>query len=375
MKNLCIWAVMLCVFPSWNDLGFAQTPLQTRKYINMTRDALHINELSALATALSKAEAALQSERSRMSDSEHANFQLWLFLFRSRYHQLQGKYPPITNVHQFEAKNALVDYMENFKKSIEHLKQAVKYLRYYNELYMQLAQRSQLERQIFLQASLSLERDLVGDIQTGEVYMAFLEYALQSWGDRKSIDRRFAEQQTSLSKLRERQKISEKEQQKLVQTQQQFVVAMSQAQQSYISSDIILNRQRQNSAILRWSGIGVASAGLGLLALGLVFVIQAHTDPNNSMLCDSKGLNHYNMTNYSGCHQYQLSTGYTVSGLSGGLVGVGGGLLVTGILLNPTRNTRDRAVLHSHSQFQQQLQKAPEPPSKSNNQTMLLLSD
>jgi len=316
--------------------GFAQQQWQTSKYLEMAREALALGEMVKWEKALKMADKAFESEKARMSFSERNNQKLWITLFWSKYHQFRGNLPPVKKASDFESIKALKAHTDKVEKSIEHLKKGMRYLRSYNLMYMQVAQRSNVQNQIYLQASLSLERDLQGTIRQGKIYAAFLRFVRTNWNDKKALKKKLGTQEKTLTVLKKKQQKTQMDQETIRKEQKKLAVVVKKAQTDYAAVQANLQRQASTATALTWGGvIGMVLGGAGI-GVGVYLIADADARKDTMTVVD---------------RQRQTDAGlYTIIGSAAVFV-LAAAATLTGVVINPGKIAKDKAVLGAQNKY------------------------
>lgn len=361
MMRRAIWFFSVIVMFGASSSVHAQKKWETAKYLGMAREALSLGEMEKWEKALKMADRSFEQEKTKMSFSERNNQKLWLTLFWSKYHQFRGALPEVKNAKDFETIKALEAHISKTEDSIRHLKKGLKYLRSYNLMYMQVAQRSNLQNQIYLQASLSLERDLEGTIRQGNIYSALLRYIRQNWNDKKAIKRRLASAGTAIKTLQQKQKSSDLRQQEIRKEQKKIAQVVEKAQASYLVVQRNMRRQAQLATVMTWSGVAAMVLSAGGLITGIYFIVDAQNPVGKSALE----------------RQLAYDRGLVITIISTAVFVLGAGSTITGIAINPGDAARDKAVLGSHNKYldieRNKLNKSSSLPSKNKKHKLVRL--
>ncbi|MBU49777.1 MAG: hypothetical protein CL920_13880 [Deltaproteobacteria bacterium] len=324
--------IFVSTYVSYSPTSYAQEQWKTNHYINMAREALALGETKKWENALRQAERTFEAEKGRMNFSERNNFKLWLSLFWSKYHQFKGTPPAVKNVRQFENLSTFSAYIKKLEKSIAHLQKGMKHIKSYNLMYMQIAQRSNFQQQIYLQASLSQERDLEGQIRSNKIYLAFLKYALADKQGKAKTQKRIKLTDKQLQQLKQQARKARERYTALKEGQDKLGKKIAQAQTKFSALQKSINGRAATSAVLTWTGVAMAVIGAGGVGVGIYFIIEG------------------NNTAYNAAQRQQYSDIglYTTIGAGGGFV-LGLTTMLIGIATSPGKKVRERAVIDSHN--------------------------
>ncbi len=269
IRSVSFALFLCCISVSTPALALMKNA-KTRFYLEKSRAAWSIGKLGAWGQSLTMAEAAYAQEKQRMSEDEKSYYQLWLYLFRSKWHQHQGMTPVIKNIEQFENKKELSSHIKRWEKAVQHLQQGYHLFKKYNFLYSQISDKAKISNRLYIQASLSQERDLLGHVQLGQVYIALLRFARQYSKDRAKVKSRIRKQSGTVKRLLE-------EQVKVRLKQRHLVKAVVQAQQHYKQAQYHLERQSLVSQQLIRSSIPLLVLGVAGLSVGIPMALFGAT--------------------------------------------------------------------------------------------------
>ena len=328
------WVIQSCLAISlfcWSLPLFAQN-LKTDRFIQKARLAMAQGAVNKWESNLREAAKAFRLEQKRMTISEKNNNRLWLNLLWSKFFNYQGALPPVKKISDFEGKTHLNRHIKEVEDSIDYLKKSLSYLKRYNQLYMQISQRSNIETRLYIQASLSLERDLQGEIRTGKTYLTILHYARTNWDNKKQL----ATQKKQIQKIGIQQGNAKAKLAKLKTNQKKLAAIVQIARANYLQYRRNLLQRAKTARIIFWSGVvGMAIGGAGVVVGGLVFRDQE--------------VNRGNMNPAERSAQQDLAIGLMAG--FGALFVVGTSGVIIGYAINPGLKDEDQAVIKSHNRY------------------------
>lgn len=334
------WIAWLLVGMCWGGgsrAGWAQAQdgsWRSEELVRKAKQAMALGMLESWKQALQQAEDAYRKESLQIPLIRRHNVQLWIWLLWSRYYRVLGEFPPIVQVQSMEDKVALARYIAMFEKAVKTLQESKIYLKQYNQLFAKIMQRSRWQDQIYLQAAMSVLRDVEGDIRTGEVYLAFLQYALQHWGVRKKIEGRLSQMGQVIRRL-QKTEVEAKVQAMLAQDRQRRVAQVMMVSQREYEVLYQRNVQRQRAGtVLLISGSAIAALGGVALIAGSVLLWEGQQS-NSSFSAGEKQ------------QRYDAGMG---AAIGGGAVLVGGGILaIVGALMRPSSEAMERTTVQNHN--------------------------
>ncbi|TNE44066.1 MAG: hypothetical protein EP343_30395 [Deltaproteobacteria bacterium] len=340
------WSGLCCLVVLGLGLGFssqsaAQEPRNTEFFVRKAKQAMALGLVSKWKQALVQAESRFPKDAKKMPLLRRLNMKMWIYLLWSKYYRLKGEFPPVVNVGTMESKSALVQYTKLFQKAILALEKAETNLKDYNAVFAKVMQRSKWQDQIYMQASLSMLRDIQGDIRTGRVYVSFLQFASHNWGKNKKINAQLTRINKMVSSLK-KNKVQVQVQAVLAKRKRRRVAkVMIQSQDSYIKEVETLQVRKRNGSILMWSGITAAVIGAALTAVGAALLVQVQQgqDPN---LPAAERLRANEV-------QALENSAYPMVGVGGALAGTGVVLAIVGAALRPSANAAEAAVIKTHN--------------------------
>jgi hypothetical protein len=251
--------------------SLASAAWKTDTALQAAREALRLGQMKGWKQALLKGEKAFASERSKMPLETRTNASLWLKLMWAKYYQYSGTLPAVREVKSFENRAALQSAIRDFRKALALLKRSLSYYEQYNGLYTQTMDRSRLQSQIYLQASLGLARDLRDRLRTGKIYVAFLQYAFDNWNNKSRIKANTSnnrKQQAALQKLQAMQASMALSQSAMKKQQRTLAASLQRSQALYQTLASQTSSKRVIGAMLMTTGILAIAAGGVLGALG-----------------------------------------------------------------------------------------------------------
>jgi hypothetical protein len=231
-------------------------------------------------------------------------------------------------------KQALIRYIGMFGRSVKALEECKAHLQQYNRLLAKVMQRSRWQDQIYLQAAMSLLRDVEGDIRTGQVYLAFLQYAQQHWGQQKNIDSQLSRLGNMVKRLN-KTSVEAKAREILEQDRRRKVAhVMLESQRNYVE----IHRQHKQR---RRVGTGLLATGSVIAVLGGAAVIAGSV-----LLWEGQQSN----SPFSPGEKQQRNDAGLGLAIGGSVVLVGGGLLaIVGALMRPSAEAAERSTIENHN--------------------------
>lgn len=315
---------------------------QTAKHLQMAREALVLGEMPKWKRALQKAEEALRTELPTLPVEEGNRYQLWLYLFWTKYYQFRGIPPLIRKIREFETLSDLRSWILQTEQSAIRLKKAIFWLKRYNLLLLQISSRSNLQNQIKIQASLSLERDLENTLREVQIYQVLLLYAKENWKDRKqesSVVQRLAEQEKKLAALQITQQQAVRRAEIIKKKQKRLSKGVSLLNESFTLSHARLQRRVIAGNALIGVGIGLMALGLTGFSISIVLNTKISNDPNYP----SKA-----------AQEDALVPTFIGMASSGGVFLIGLAMVVVGPAIKPRLVERDEALLKSHQKYHEE---------------------
>lgn len=313
-------------------------------WLSYARDANRTNDLERVQRGLQRAEALLSRPR-QLSTQQQKNYKLWLWLMWSNFHTRKGKFPPFMKQNEFEDKQHLQQHKRSLKQSIVHLNQALLFLARYNQLLRNVARQSGLKGAISYHTTYSRQERMKNTIQIGQLRLARLAQLEQKWKAASSVQHAqklralTAQVRRQLAQLRNRQQRQDQSQR----IQQSLVIAKAQA--SYKRHEFTLQRNRQTSSVLTWSGVGLFVLGLAGSGVGTARFLEANAT-------DAQGLPRHNV---------DQALSYQSSGVA--LLATGGTLCLSGIVtftvglvMKPTNKDYNKGIFRSQKQYLDWLQ-------------------
>jgi predicted transcriptional regulator len=335
--------IMILIF-CWVLPVAAKSNVQTLRYIQMARDALAVGLYDKWEEALKNAGQAFGREKSRMSLSEQNNIELWLSLLWHKYHTFRGTMPKIMDPEEFENRDHIQGYIQQFQHSISHLRQALSALKQYNVLYYQVANRSKIEHQLHFQESSSRERDLENTINQAQIYNAFLKFLLQYWIDKKTIKTRLKRESATIRTVVNNLGKMQRGHQESKQQQVRLAHVVQQVDEHYIQNEVRLKSQANRAKILFWTGLVSIILGAGGGVAGGYLIYESDM---NKISMDHKRM------------LLNAGIGSIVAG--SGVFAIGFTLMLIGITSNPNVRTHDKAVIEAQNKYLES--ERQQPPS------------
>lgn len=330
------------------QLKSVQAAWKTNTQLRIAQQALSLGQFKAWKQALQKGDKVFAQERLKMSLQDRNNAQLWLQLLWAKYYQLKGRPPAIRSVSNFEDKKALQLYIKRYNQSTHLLQKALFYQNGYNRLYTQAMDRSNLRSQVYLQASLSLSRDLQGQIRSSKIYVSFLNYVVTHWERRNSVKKRIDAQNKLIQKIKRSQKqllisraVFRSQQQKLAAS-----IQTSRAMYETLSGHI--RGQHVAGRVLLGLGIPIALAGAAGTGYGS-YLIATYDQQQNSRkteICSSNsnvGRCYTKVENQLQLEMWMLFGGGAAAVILGVVMSIVGGAMI------PHKKAEDKALLKSHN--------------------------
>ncbi len=344
----------------YSSLAWAAAKDQkTASFLLMAREALALGEMQQWQRAIERMEQAFLSERDGMEPEKQQMYRLWLWMMWSKFYQYKGKLPPVRDIGTFESSSHFDAHILSYAAAVEALQQAHAYLKRYNLLYQQMAEQSNIRGQLQLQASLSLERDLEGTIQSARIYIALLRFAKQNQKDMRLLQERLAKSMGAIQKLKAVQEDAAQNKRQIKKTQKKLSLIFQRVEGAYLQFEQERVARQNGSRALVISGAIIA--GVGLLGIIGGIIIQAdmsgfQKQPVSVIFSPPKGFcarPHTDPLTPDGCQTEtdwkdaldKVSLG--LFGGGGGLMLVGGALLVAGLVGGSSKQDRSNSVLRS----------------------------
>lgn len=351
--GLLLW---LCSSLAWA----AAKDQKTASFLLMAREALALGEMQQWQRAIERMEQAFLSERGAMEPEKQQMYRLWLWMMWSKFYQYKGKLPPVRDIGTFESPSHFDAHTQSYAVAVEALQKAHAYLKRYNLLYQQMAEQSNIRGQLQLQASLSLERDLEGTIQSAKIYIALLRFAKQNQKDMRLLQARLAKSMGAIQRLKAVQEDAAQNKRQIKKTQKKLSLIFQRVEGAYLQFEQERVARQSGSRALLISGAVVAGVGLLSIIGGIVIQVDIQNlqkdATNRPLFSPSAGfcsLPYTDPLTPSGCYKegdwkgILENVSYGLFGGGGGLMLVGGALLVAGLVGGPSKQDRSNSVLRS----------------------------
>ncbi|HAA55206.1 MAG TPA: hypothetical protein DCE42_10655 [Myxococcales bacterium] len=309
---------------------------QTSFYLTSARKAIALGDLGKWETSLREATIAYKKERAQMSFSERNTHLLWIMLFWSKFYQAKSEMPAIKNINQFEDKAALDAYIKKMERKLKLFRRGIDYLRQYNGIYVRIAKKSEVQSQIALQASLGFERDLTNESRDRKVYISFLSYVADNWGDKTARDSWLKQNAKALKAISKLQKKIKQDQRSINNRRRALSTHLRKSELQY-RTEMKRYKSRKDVAFWLMLGGGVFIAGgVGLAGVGTFIIVDAESKRTVIPHIERESLINTGM-------------GIIYGAIGAGTLGIAS--LVIGLVTNPKLSERNKLILRVQDKY------------------------
>ncbi len=317
---------------------------KTENFIVQVIQKIKQGDLKGWKIELEKADRVFEREKQKIPFQRRYSYQLWLHQIWSQYYLKKVAKLKIKDLNEFHNKKELKEYINDYEKKIESIKKALGHLVEYTSTLNRFSMHSTME-ELALQVALSQERDLRQEIGDHKVYLTLLKTILARWKMRDA----FAKKVTEIKiKLNEPNRVAHNNKEKLKKIRLAEVNLSKQLNHSriYLKKVIQMDRRKEKfSRKLIYGGIGgLALGGVSFLG-GVIFSYLSSPDGPWASETEPSTKQLYN----------NLFVGSMILGSVA--VVAGGAAIVSGMIIKPNRETRQKNIIEVQNQYWKGLKK------------------